>query len=121
MFKPLTCRNRPELAWTGVESNEFGTDEFMQWCGKVGTEPYLCLNFGTGTLDEALGWVEYCNGTSDTHYANLRRKNPLKPTQQGVAPLDKRIRRECRGSRDRQAEQHCDILKSGGHLPEWEV
>lgn len=66
----------------------------MQWCEKVGTEPYLCLNFGTGTLDEgelgfyssifsvtnpncipALGWVEYCNGTSDTYYANLRRKN----------------------------------------------
>ena len=38
-------------------------------------EPYLCLNFGTGTLDEALGWVEYCNGTNDTYYANLRRKN----------------------------------------------
>jgi hypothetical protein len=24
----------------------------MQWCEEVGTEPYLCLNFGTGTLDE---------------------------------------------------------------------
>lgn len=43
---------RPELAWLGVESNEFGTDEFMRWCEDVGTEPYLCLNFGTGTLDE---------------------------------------------------------------------
>jgi alpha-N-arabinofuranosidase len=43
---------RPELAWLGVESNEFGTDEFMKWCEVVGTEPYLCLNFGTGTLDE---------------------------------------------------------------------
>lgn len=38
-------------------------------------EPYFCLNFGTGTLDEALAWVEYCNGTSNTYYANLRRKN----------------------------------------------
>ncbi|KAF2245336.1 glycoside hydrolase family 51 protein [Trematosphaeria pertusa] len=66
---------RPELAWLGIESNEFGTDEFMKWCEIVGTEPYLCLNFGTGTLDEALGWLEYCNSTQDTHYANLRRKN----------------------------------------------
>jgi alpha-N-arabinofuranosidase len=41
---------RPELAWDGVESNQFGTDEFMKWCEKVGTEPYLALNFGTGTL-----------------------------------------------------------------------
>lgn len=47
----------------------------MAWCKEVNAEPYLCLNFGTGTLDEALGWVEYCNGTLDTHYANLRRKN----------------------------------------------
>lgn len=39
---------RPELAWIGTESNEFGTDEFMKWCEVVGTEPYLCLNFGTG-------------------------------------------------------------------------
>lgn len=43
---------RPELAWIGTESNQFGTDEFMKWCETVGTEPYLCLNFGTGTLDE---------------------------------------------------------------------
>ncbi|KAF2676901.1 glycoside hydrolase family 51 protein [Lentithecium fluviatile CBS 122367] len=66
---------RPELAWLGIESNEFGTDEFMKWCEVVGTDPYLCLNFGTGTLDEALGWLEYCNSTQDTYYANLRRKN----------------------------------------------
>ncbi|KAI9761953.1 MAG: hypothetical protein M4579_000736 [Chaenotheca gracillima] len=66
---------RPELAWLGIETNEFGTDEFMKWCEVLGTEPFFCLNFGTGTLDEALGWVEYCNSSSDTHYANLRRKN----------------------------------------------
>ncbi|KAF2744378.1 glycoside hydrolase family 51 protein [Sporormia fimetaria CBS 119925] len=66
---------RPELAWLGIETNQFGTDEFMKWCEIVGTEPYLCLNFGTGTLDEALGWLEYCNSNQDTYYANLRRKN----------------------------------------------
>jgi alpha-L-arabinofuranosidase len=43
---------RPELAWAGTESNQFGTDEFMSWCGKVGAEPYLALNMGTGTLEE---------------------------------------------------------------------
>jgi alpha-N-arabinofuranosidase len=41
----------------------------------VGTEPYICINLGTGTLDEARNWVEYCNGTGNTYYANLRRKN----------------------------------------------
>ena len=73
---PRDARPRhPELAWGTVETNEFGTDEFMQWCKELGAEAYLCLNFGTGTLDEALAWLEYCNGTLDTHYANLRRKH----------------------------------------------
>ncbi|SMQ49923.1 unnamed protein product [Zymoseptoria tritici ST99CH_3D7] len=66
---------RPELAWLGIESNQFGTDEFMQWCKVVGTEPYLALNFGTGTLDEALAWLEYCNSKQDTYYASLRRQH----------------------------------------------
>jgi alpha-N-arabinofuranosidase len=66
---------RPELAWLGEESNQFGTDEFMEWCMALGCEPYLCLNMGTSSLDEALAWVEYCNSDGDTYYANLRRKN----------------------------------------------
>jgi alpha-L-arabinofuranosidase len=45
---------RPELAWLGEESNQFGTDEFMKWCEATGTEPYLAMNFGTGTLDEGM-------------------------------------------------------------------
>jgi alpha-N-arabinofuranosidase len=72
---------RPELAWLGVEPNTFGTDEFMHWLSvlsegrKDRVEPYLCLNMGTGTLTEALAWVEYCNGTRDTYWANKRREN----------------------------------------------
>lgn len=66
---------RPELAWLGEEPNTFGTDEFLDWCAQLGAEPYLCLNMGTGTLDEALHWLEYCNSSRNTHYANLRRKN----------------------------------------------
>ncbi|KAF8873880.1 glycoside hydrolase family 51 protein [Infundibulicybe gibba] len=65
---------RPELAWLTEESNQFGTDEFISWCRTLGTEPFICLNMGTGTLEDALAWVEYCNSSSNTHYANLRRK-----------------------------------------------
>ena len=68
-------QTRPELAWNDIETNAFGTDEFMHWCSIVGCEPYLCLNMGTGTLDEALAWLEYCNGTKNTYYANLRHAN----------------------------------------------
>jgi alpha-L-arabinofuranosidase len=66
---------RPELAWGGEESNRFGTDEFLEYCAELGTEPYICLNMGTGTLDEALAWVEYCNGAGGTAWANRRSAN----------------------------------------------
>ncbi|MBI2116236.1 MAG: alpha-N-arabinofuranosidase [candidate division NC10 bacterium] len=70
--------NRPrrmELAWFAEESNRFGTDEFIQYCRAIETEPYVCVNMGSGTMDEAQAWVEYANGTGNTHWANLRRKN----------------------------------------------
>jgi alpha-N-arabinofuranosidase len=66
---------RLELAWHDVESNRFGTDEYIAYCRELGTEPYICVNMGTGTMEEARSWVEYCNGTEDTYWANLRREN----------------------------------------------
>jgi alpha-N-arabinofuranosidase len=66
---------RPELAWGGEESNRFGTDEFLRYCASAGTDPYICLNMGTGTLEEALGWVEYCNEVRRTHWAERRAEN----------------------------------------------
>lgn len=64
-----------EYAWKTEESNEFGTADFIDLCRKLGAEPYFCVNMGTGTIEEAMQWVEYCNGTGDTYYANLRRKH----------------------------------------------
>ncbi|KAJ7214566.1 glycoside hydrolase family 51 protein [Mycena pura] len=66
---------RPELAWLTEESNQFSTDEFIEWCRLLGAEPYICLNMGTGTLNVALGWLEYCSSSANTHYANMRRAN----------------------------------------------
>ena len=64
---------RSELAWYAEESNRFGTNEFTEYCREMGTEPYICVNMGSGTMDEAQAWVEYCNGTGNTSWANLRR------------------------------------------------
>lgn len=64
-----------DYAWGTVEDNQFGTDEFIQLCRETGAEPYLCCNMGTGTIEEAMNWVEYCNSDKDTHFANLRRKH----------------------------------------------
>lgn len=66
---------RIDLAWGAVEPNLVGTDEYIRFCRKIGAEPYICVNLGTGTWDEARYWVEYCNRDSGTHYADLRRKN----------------------------------------------
>ncbi len=68
-------RARPELAWHTVEPNTFGTNEFIEYCRAAGTEPYICLNMGNGTMDEAIAWVEYCNVAGGTHYSDLRREH----------------------------------------------
>lgn len=66
---------RVELAWGGVEPNHFGTDEFLAYCTELGAAPYICLNMGTGTLAEALDWVEYCNSAAKSLWAERRRRN----------------------------------------------
>ena len=42
---------------------------------KLGAEPYLCANLGTGTWDEAQRWVEYCNHADGTEMARMRQRN----------------------------------------------
>ncbi len=66
---------RPELAWGGEDSNRFGTDEFLKYCAELGARPYICLNMGTGDLREALEWIEYCNSSGRTYWAERRRQN----------------------------------------------
>lgn len=66
---------RMELAWSAVETNEVGIDEFQAWARKAGTEVMMAVNLGTRGIEEARSCLEYCNGTTDTHYANMRRKN----------------------------------------------
>lgn len=66
---------RPDHAWGALDSNRFGTDEFLLYCERLGVEPYLCINAGLGTVDEAREWVEYCNETRDTYWARQRRAN----------------------------------------------
>ena len=51
----------------------FGTDEFVALCRRIGAEPHINLAMGTGTLSDAAAWLEICNGTHATKYADLRR------------------------------------------------
>ena len=61
-----------DKAWRVEESNAFGTDEFVALCRKLGCEPYICTNAGSGTGEEMSDWVEYCNLPSEGRYARLR-------------------------------------------------
>lgn len=64
-----------DKAWNTLNSNEFGTDEFLAWCRLADTEPLLAVNLGTGTAEEAAALVEYCNVEKGTRWSDLRRKN----------------------------------------------
>src|SRR5262245_51909514 len=71
-------KDRPRVldrAWNSVETNQFGTNEFIQWCREVGTEPLLAVNLGTGTAETAAALVEYCNVDKGTKWSELRRRH----------------------------------------------
>jgi len=64
-----------ERAWNSIETNQFGTNEFIDWCRRVGTEPLLGFNMGTGTAEQAVAYVEYCNFDRGTKWSDLRRSH----------------------------------------------
>jgi alpha-L-arabinofuranosidase len=69
-------KDRPRVldkAWNTLETNQFGTNEFMAWCKNVGARPLMGLNLGTGTAEMAAALVEYCNIEKGTKWSDLRR------------------------------------------------
>ncbi len=72
---PSERRAQIDLAWQAMESNQFGTNEFIKFCRKVEAAPYFVVNCGDGDLREARDWVEYCNGTQPTYLVKLRHQH----------------------------------------------
>lgn len=73
---PRGDRDRTIDAHFGYDvGNGFGTAEFVEFCRCIGAEPHLNFNTGTGTLRDALEWIEYANFTTDSRWANLRREH----------------------------------------------
>jgi alpha-L-arabinofuranosidase len=79
------------LLWGGVESNQVGTAEFVDFSRRVGAEPLICVNFEsdgrqrymkakgqvrTADAREAADWVSYCN---DPANAERRAHGRLEP------------------------------------------
>lgn len=75
---------RREL-WDDLDINSHGTDEFIALCRKVGAEPMIVVNIGTAQwnvdadtydfLQDALDWMEYCNGPVDSKWGKIRAAN----------------------------------------------
>ena len=66
---------RVNPAWTGVEHNDYGIDEFVDFCREVKAEPMIAANTGFGDAYSAAQEVEYCNGSADTVGGSWRAKN----------------------------------------------
>ncbi|BBO31190.1 alpha-L-arabinofuranosidase C-terminal domain-containing protein [Lacipirellula parvula] len=66
---------RKNPAWTGVEHNDVGLDEFLVFCQEVGAEPLIAVNTGFGDDYSAAQEVDYCNGAADTIGGEWRVKN----------------------------------------------
>ena len=64
-----------ERAWNSLETNQFGTNEFIEWCKLANTEPLLGFNLGTATPEDAVAYVEYCNVDKGTKWSDLRRQH----------------------------------------------
>ncbi len=66
---------RPNASWGGIDTNAFGTHEFMDLAEMLGADAYINGNLGSGTPQEMMEWIEYMTSDSDTALANLRRQN----------------------------------------------
>jgi alpha-N-arabinofuranosidase len=66
---------RLDYAWSVTETNQFGTNEFMDWCKAAGTEPMMAFNLGTRGIDAARQLVEYCNAPAGSKFGDLRRSH----------------------------------------------
>lgn len=66
---------RKNPAWQGIEHNDFGTHEFLDFCKELGTEPLIVVNTGLGKPAEAAAWLEYVNGAPTTLEGNRRAAN----------------------------------------------
>ena len=66
---------RYDEAWQVWESNRVGSDEFLAFCAEVGADPFLVVNDGSGTPEEATRWVAYCNDPPETKRGRRRAAN----------------------------------------------
>jgi alpha-L-arabinofuranosidase len=66
---------RLNRAWNVYYSNDFGIDEYIEFSRKIGSDPYVVVNVGTGTPEEAAELVQYVNGAATSRWGRVRAQN----------------------------------------------
>jgi len=67
---------RLNAGWGGViEPNSFGTHELMDFADQLGSDVFLSINVGSGTVQEAADWLEYLTADKPTALARERAAN----------------------------------------------
>jgi alpha-L-arabinofuranosidase len=66
---------RKNPAWSGIDSNDVGIDEFLDLCREIGAEPMIAVNTGFGDDYSAAQEVEYANGAKETIGGQWRVEN----------------------------------------------
>lgn len=73
---PLEERpRRTDLAWGTIETNQVGTNEFVDWAKAAGSDVMMAVNLGTRGADAARNMVEYCNHPGGTYWSDLRKSH----------------------------------------------
>ena len=62
-------------AWSAMQTNDLGMDEWMDLCRIIGVEPYVTVNAGLGDANSAAEEVEYLNGAATTDWGAKRAAN----------------------------------------------
>jgi alpha-N-arabinofuranosidase len=65
---------RREVAWNVLDRNRVGTDEWLALSRAMGVDNSICINAGTGTVEDARDWIEYVNSPAGSYFADLRAK-----------------------------------------------
>src|SRR5688572_11378129 len=58
-----------------VESNHFGTHEFMDFAEQIGAKPFISVNVASGSPAEAQAWMQYMTGPATSGPGQERARN----------------------------------------------
>ncbi|MGE0077847.1 MAG: alpha-L-arabinofuranosidase C-terminal domain-containing protein [Bacteroidales bacterium] len=127
---------RKNPAWKGIEPNDVGIDEFMQFCRILNTEPFIAVNSGLGDVSMASEEVEYCNGAVGTTMGHLRADNGNSETynvkywsvgnemfgdwQLGHMPIEEYVKRHNVFAQAMKTTDSSIVLIGVGNAGEWD-